>query len=271
MSNSKNVNATAPALTESETNAAVQVMIDTSSLRFPRIIKRFSDPEILGQKYGNVTWVPAKGVKPNDRGIYGVFKLRGNYATEDEAKMAAAVILKNTDSYHKIHTVFVGQPKPLSNDEKYSKNVSKVDLKKDIKEIMNHSVKEKRASEKRKVKEIKDREQLLREDTGNDHIDPLDRYIELRVKKAQVAWTFLKNEEKLLEMKNIIIKARKQMVQLEKKHPTVRNKYLEKYKQAARDSGVIDSERKEDGFESAKQKDTFLKYIDQDIIDKLPF
>lgn len=47
--------------------------------------------------------------------------------------------------------------------------------------------------------------------------------------KCWGSWNFHENKKKLVEMKNILIKVRKQMIQLEKKHPAVRNKYLEKY------------------------------------------
>ncbi|NBT86524.1 MAG: hypothetical protein EBT45_08565, partial [Alphaproteobacteria bacterium] len=112
-------------------------------------------PVLDMQKIGLVSFVPAKGAKPNDRGIYGFAKLRGNFANEAEANERAEFLIKTHDSYHQIYHTYVGRPFPITSSSDYSKEINRVELNKQMTEAIGQDVKEKREKEQREIEEIK--------------------------------------------------------------------------------------------------------------------
>ena len=79
-----------PQLSEKEVDDAMKELNDTKYVRkFLRVERRYADPVDPMQRIGLISWVPAKGATPNDKGIYGFAKLRGNYATNREASEKA--------------------------------------------------------------------------------------------------------------------------------------------------------------------------------------
>ena len=103
------------ALTPAETREAVKELYDTNMVtRFPRVERRFADEPEQNQIYGLISFVPAKGATPNENGVFGFAKLRGNYPSIQEATLRAQTIIRKTDSYHKIYTSYVGRPFPIT-------------------------------------------------------------------------------------------------------------------------------------------------------------
>jgi hypothetical protein len=108
-----------PALTEEQVKLALNELNNTSfTERFPEVERRFADPPIDLQKIGLISFVPAKGAKPNDQGVYGFAKLRGNYANTEEASEQAERLIRNVDSYHQIYHTFVGGERNRGNQRK---------------------------------------------------------------------------------------------------------------------------------------------------------
>ena len=95
--------------------------------------------------------------------------------------------------------------------------------------------------EKKEIDDIKEREKKLMEDVEKD-FDPYERYIELRVKKAQLVWTYLETQKKMEEMKESIIKTREEIAELDEEEPSFFSTYREKYMSARRDAGLKDDD-----------------------------
>ena len=70
-------------LTDKQTINAMKVL---NKNNFPEVERRYTDPVIDLQKIGLFSFVPARGAVPNNQGIYGFAKIRGNFANENEAK-----------------------------------------------------------------------------------------------------------------------------------------------------------------------------------------
>ena len=95
---------------------------------------------------------------------------------------------------------------------------------------------------------------LLKDTTKKEADDPYELYTTLRVKKAQISWTYLETKKKLDEMKDIIIKTRGEIDELDAKSDDYKKTYYEKYMEARRQSGLSDKQH----------EDNFIKFMVED-------
>jgi hypothetical protein len=245
-----------PALSEQEVVEAMKNLNNNSFTKnFLSVERRYADPVDHMQKIGLISFVPAKGATPNDKGIYGFAKLRGNYSTENEANEKAEFIIRNVDSYHQIYHAYVGRPFPMTTSRDYSGERKEIDIRKSMVDSVSASIRGKKDEEKKQIEEIQAREKELLEDTNKDEEKPSDRYTTLRVKKAQITWTYLETQKKLEEMKNIIIKSRIEIEELEKQDESYSTNYFQKYCDA----------RKSSGLDNSNIKDSFMKFMVEDV------
>ena len=192
-------------LTVEETKQAMAALNNNAyTRRFPNVERRYADPVIETQKIGLISFVPAKGATPNEKGIYGFAKLRGNYASEDDANDRAEYLVRNIDSYHQVYHTFVGRPFPLTVSSDYSAEVSQVDLQSEMTASIRDDIKKKREKEQKAIEEVKEREKKLLEDVKKPEEDLDDRYTTLRVKKAQLVWTYSETDKKMKQMAGLI-------------------------------------------------------------------
>jgi hypothetical protein len=246
-----------PPLSETETKEAMRALNRNEYITYAKAERRFADPVLDMQKIGLVSFVPAKGAKPNDRGIYGFAKIRGSFPNEMEANERAEFLIKNHDSYHQIYHCYVGRPFPLTTSSDYSREVSKVELNKQMAEAIGQDVKEKREKEQRDIEEIKKREQELLDDVKLTEENKDDRYTTLRVKKAQLVWTYLETEKKMHQMRGLIARARKEIEDMDESDPELKNKYYEKYMQARKTANLP--------VDKATADESFMKYLVEDV------
>ena len=246
-------------LSREETLVAKQELCQRA---FTRVERSYVDPVVNMQNFALFSFVPAQGSRPNDSGIYGFAKIRGSYATEMEADQRAEYIIKNVDSYNKIYTTYVGRPFPVTVSSNFCDNINEVDIQKQAQDAISKNIRTKRDEEKQIMNEIKAKEKALIEDAAKTEEDPYDRYITLMVKKAQAQWTYLENEKRLEELKNSIVRTRKEIAELDSEYPEYRNSYMEKYMEARKQAGLPD-----ESVESMRE--SFLRYLVEDA--KLPF
>ena len=229
-------------LTREQTTDAMNDLLSKDVVRnYPTSEKAFADPSIPGQRLCLVSFVPSVDATPDKDGVYGMIKVRGSYETEDEADARAETLIRTVDSYHKIFTAFVGKPFPATTSSRWSADTNEIDIKKKVTEVISKDIKKQRQEEKKEIEEIKEREKKLMEDVEKD-FDPYERYIELRVKKAQLAWTYLETQKKMDEMKQSIIKTREEIAELDDENPDYLSSYREKYMNARRDAGLKDDD-----------------------------
>lgn len=247
----------APALTDAETESAMaDLNNETFVQKFPRFDKTYSDPAIPLQVIGLISFTPAKGAVPNKDGVYGFAKLRGNYATPIEANQRAEYIIRNIDSYHQIYHTYVGRPFPITASSKYSAETEEIDIRKQMTESISQNIKDKKGEEQRIASEIKEREEKLLEESKRSEVDPYDEYITLRVKKAQLSWTYLEHQKKMAEVKDVIIKTRALIEEMDKDYPEFDKTYYDKYMKAREEAGIKHNEK--------EALDSFIKYLVED-------
>jgi hypothetical protein len=246
----------APLTNEQAVDALKELNITSFVEKFPKVDRTYADPSISMQNYSLFSFIPAKGASPNEQGIFGFAKIRGTYQSEMEASQRAEYLIRNVDSYHKIFTVYTGRPFPLTESSDYSSEVSEVDIKKDMAKNISHSIKDKKEEELREIKEIQQREKNLIEESKREEVDPYDEYITQRVKSAQLQFTYLEHQRKMAEVKDIILKTRKIIAEMDEAHPTFKDSYYEKYMQARKEAGIKEDEK--------ESQANFIKFLVED-------
>jgi hypothetical protein len=224
-------------LSEEEANIALK-NLTVSVPKFRQVERRYVDPPIHNQVYSLHSFIPSSGAVPDKDGIFGMIKIRGCFSTLEEADEKAELLIRNVDSYHKIFHGYVGKPMPICTTSDFSEESREIDLQKKTDKIMSDSVKSQRKDEQKVASEIKQREEELLADVAKDEIDPYDNYITLKNKKAQLSWTYLEHQKKMAEVKEVIIKSRAQLEELDKEFPDFQNTYYDKYMNARKESGL---------------------------------
>ena len=255
-------------LTEESTELASKHLVDNSfRTKFPSLDRVYTDPlnrnqlSLALQKIALFSFVPAKGVTPNKNGVYGYAKIRGVFETDVEAEARSRELIKYFDSYNKIYFAPMFRPFPLTCESSYSGDVSEVDIKKDLTESVSDSVKQKKVSEEKEVKEMHDRQKKLLEESKRTEADPYEDYIEKQVKRSNLIWTYKEHQKKMEEIKVSLTSTRKVLKELDEQYPQFKDKYYEKYMTARKEAGFVENEERD--------KLSFMHYLLNDI--KLDF
>ncbi len=247
----------AQALTDEETEAAVAALTENSFIEnFPRVERAYADPPIPLQKYFLFSFIPARNAKPDDQGVFGYAKVRGSYETDHEAASREDYLIKNHDSYHVIQTGFVGRPFPVTLDPKYSAKTKEIDVRKKMAQDITQDLKSNKHEEEKEVREILDRQQKLLEESRKGEIDSYDAYITQQVKKANLVWRYIDLGTKLVEMRDLITKAREVLAEMNTEHPEYIESYREKYFKAREEAGIKPS---------PSDSQNFLKFMIEDV------
>lgn len=235
-----------PPLTTDQTMQAVTDLVDSTFVsKYPMVDRSFVDPPIMNQNLCLLSFIPAKGSKPNEKGIYGFAKVRGSYNTIDECDQRSEYLIRNVDSYNKIFYGFVGRPFPVTNSSDFTLESKEVDMKAEAREALSENVKKIRGDERKEMEAIKTREQNLldksrKEEESGD--EPFENYVMLCVKKAQLSWTYLEHQKKLEEVRDIIMKTRQDLKDIDVENPDFRERYYDKFMKARKDAGFEDTE-----------------------------
>lgn len=226
-------------------------------IRYAQVDRYYADPAVPNQKIVLVSFVPSKGAKPDKDNIYGMMKVRGVYATEEEANERAEFLIRNVDSYHDIYHAYMGRPFPITTTEEYSQELKSIDIRKKTTEMISEDILSRKRKEKRDMEDIQDREKKLLEESKraqeDEPQDPFDVYITSQVKRAQLAWTYHETKKKMDQMRSSFITTASEIQEMDKLYPEFIDKYKEKYMQARKESGIPDDH------------DSFIKYLGLDL------
>tara|TARA_B100001248_G_C27328146_1_gene430065 strand:+ start:98 stop:943 length:846 start_codon:yes stop_codon:yes gene_type:complete len=222
-----------------------------------QVDRYYADPNQHGQNICLVSFIPSTGATPDKDNIYGMMKVRGVYATEEEANERADFIIRNVDSYHEIFHCKVGRPFPITEDNEFASTVHAIDIRKKTTELISKDILSKKREEKEEMESIQKREQNLLEESKKaqegEPMDIFDEYITMNVKRAQLLWTYKETKEKLKQMKNSYIQSIDRIKEIDLENPNFKEEYKEKYMSARRDAGIPD------------EKNSFVEYLGLDI------
>lgn len=209
-----------------------------------QVDRYYADPPQFNQKISLVSFIPSSGATPDQDGIFGMMKVRGVYATEEEANERSEYLIRNVDSYHEIFHCHVGRPFPITTENKFAQSVKSIDIRKKTTELISEDILNKKREEKNEMVDMQEREKKLLEESKNAQegkaMDVFDEYVTMNVKRAQLLWTYKETMEKLNTMKDSYTSAVDRIKELDVENPEFQNEYKEKYFQARRDAGIPD-------------------------------
>lgn len=212
------------------------------NITFTQTDRYYADPVQPQQRIALVSFVPAKGAKPDKDNIFGMMKVRGVYASEQEADERAEFLIRNVDSYHEIFHAYVGRPFPVTNGENFAQSIKNIDIRAKTTEVISEDILNKKREEKRQVEDIKDREKALLEESkraqADEPRDPFEEYITENVKRAQVAWTYHETRKKMDQMRKTYFSAVLRIKELDESNKDFAKQYLDKYMEARKSSGI---------------------------------
>ena len=246
-----------PPLNNQQTLAAMNdLCVGNPVPDYPGVERLYADPVMAGQKFALFTFVPAKGATPDSDGFYGMAKIRGVSDSAMELEQREEFLIRNVDSYHKIQRPWVGRPFPITIREGLATETKEIDIRKKTTEVISQDIKKQRMDDQKEIRDIEDRAEKLREDTGKEvgEEDPMELYTTLTVKKAQLTWTYLEHKKKLEEIKGIIIKTRKEIKDMDAENSKYREDVYNKYMKAREESNL------------PKDDNSFVKYLVEDVI-----
>jgi len=148
---------------------------------------RFIDPIEPGEpKFALFSFIPAPNAKCDERGFYGVAKMRGAFHTYAEASKRAEEIVKHYDSSANIFTQMIGHPFPLV-VKGHADELHEVEIAEKVEATLRDNDREQKLKDKRTMQELKEREEALLRDVDPDIPgDPKEIYLEQRVKLAHL-------------------------------------------------------------------------------------
>lgn len=242
---SQPVDATREPLNSEELTAAHQTLVhkDFVNLQFPKTRKVRSDPEIIGQKFALISFIPSTGATPDEDGCFGVAKIRGCFNTIEDADDKSDDLIRNFDSYAEIDVVYVGKEFPvMKNNEVYVKETREVDIRNIIDKTTRKYLEEKRNKEKETIDDIKRRQKEIEETPEQEDKESLDYYIKIRVKRANALMRKNEANAVIKQCATIIEKTGVELADIEEKHPEFTETYLERYETVLKKSGINPAE-----------------------------
>lgn len=226
-------------LDEDQLDAALEKLVRS----YPPVEKRWRDPDLPGQVHCSVSFVPARGAKPDDDGLYGLLKVRGTFASEEDRDCRAELIINDVDSYHAITHGYVGQPLPLTHDDddRYALDVTNVALKKKIQENLTADMIERKEKERKDLEEAKLRSKQLekKQDTAAQQLeDNAEKYTALRVKRSNMIFAIYEMMKKLKQYKDTLTQTIHVIEKMDREYPDFQNEFMDRYNSAAAKAGV---------------------------------
>ena len=177
-----------------------------------------NDPPFNNQNFCLLSFVPSKGARPDSKGVYGWAKCRGTFATEVEMNKRAEHIIREIDSFHHLFHARVGVPFPFTLDPSYVEEEIEINIQEKAKRDANEDIKRLRAQDKKEIKEVIEAEERLLDDVDEEkEEDPLDNYIQSRVKRATLVCELLETRKKMDKMIKSLKKTDKEVTDQDEK------------------------------------------------------
>ncbi len=250
-------------LNDEQINNAIKELHMDMSNKYPVFDKYYRDPLYKSQVYVLTSFVPSKDAIPDKEGVFGILKIRGVFPNLNKCKKRTRYLLSEVDSYHKYRTSLVGNPIPIClNDKKYVQETKEIDIKKKIVNVTSEEIKKQREYEKKEMKDMKEREKNMLKQSDKvkqgEHVPEYntdeDKYTMLKVKKAQLIFTYLETKNKMKQMKNSIVEAEKEIADMDQQDSSLVSKYKQRYLDAA------------DKVNIPEDDESFMKYLNEDLV-----
>jgi hypothetical protein len=229
-----------PTLTNEQVQVAKEELVNDSfvKLSFPKKQKLRVDPPLNGQHFCLHSFIPSVGASPDKDGCFGIVKFRGAFPTEKEADEWAEHLIRNVDCLNGIYVGYVGREFPIMAKPSYVNDVKEHDLKQKMDKVVREDIKSKQEEEKKIKQEIEERTANLTKPPEPDYERTIEYYTTLRVKRAQILYTFEQMEKKRKELTEAFDKTIQELEVMDKEYPEYVNQYKEMYEKGLSDVGL---------------------------------
>ncbi len=240
-------------------NIEKEIVVSSS---YARDRKTRTDPEVLGQTIGLVSFIPSKDAKPDSEGSFGVMKLRGNFQTALEAEKWCQMLIRDYDSYSVNQFVFVGREYPLMSTNNIYNSLNKdEDLKDVISKVVKVYLKEVAEKREKEEKDLLERQSKLSLNKEQKRVTPdkeedkttIEYYTLLNVKRAYNIHQLNESELTMKKSQMVIENTQKEILEIETEFSDFKKEYIDRFIEAVKKAGTPEG------------SDTFIKFmVDED-------
>ena len=220
--------------------------------------KTRTDPEVLGQTIGLVSFIPSKDAKPDSEGSFGVMKLRGNFQTASEAEKWCEMLIRDYDSYSVNQFLFVGREYPLmATNDIYNSQHKEEDLKDVMSKVVKTYLKELLEKREKEEKDMLERQSKLSLNQEQKRVNTdkeedkttIEYYTLLNVKRAYNLYQLNETETTMKKSELVIENTEKEIREMEVEFPDFKKEYLDRFIEAVKKAG------------NPEESDTFIKHM----------
>ncbi len=243
-----------------------RAIIDGQTVVYPKVVRDMVDPAIPGQTYGNLSFMLFKEARMLRSGypVYGFVKLRGNHSSDTWAKKDSNRIVLEVDSKYSVLTCPVGHWLPITEDTRFCQELvdaAPEDSKGEgeIDSMRSEAVKKKNADRKRRQREIEDRMEDAKSGDVDDNPESLRYYSMHRVTEWRLTERRDIQEKLLKKAKDKLLEIRRELKEIELKHPEYSDDWLDCYNEERAKGGIAPHNPGEDDFK--EYEETTLEYL----------
>jgi hypothetical protein len=241
-----------------------EAAVNNQLLQYPKVVRSNKDTPISKQHTGLVSFMILKEPKKlaNGSPLYGFFKLRGNWADQEQAESKGARIVREQDSKYKIRVVDVGEWLPLTDDDNLVKKNVNVNLDATDEERQRElAVREEQSKQNRIMKELKERQEEVQNARDyNDDKEGLDFYTMKRVVWLRMQENIMLLRNQISQLEGKLEGTRQTLRDLDLAHPEYAEEWIGNYNKERRKGGIPDytpsSQEEEKYMATAKTPDT---------------
>ncbi len=222
------------------------------TITYPKVVRKMDDPPIANQMYGNLSFMFFDDPKTLSTGkkVYGFCKVRGVWPTETAATDDSKRIIREVDSRFQIRIAPVGAWVPLTNENAFCRDLLDVPTKEeDMNQLRSEAVKQKEGDQRRIMKELKEREEEVREEDIYDDPTSLKYYSMKRVTEMRLTEACDINRKKYEKTEHNQTKVRIELKRLEQDNPQYADQWIECYNKEREKSGIFEYVPGENEFE----------------------
>jgi hypothetical protein len=202
------------------------------------VVRSAVDESVPNQSHGLLSFMLFSEPKKTNRGkpVYGFVKLRGNWG-EEIVRSKAQSIVKDQDSKYPVRIGPVGVWLPITEDDDFVKEQLDVRTSKEEIHLRDEAVHEAERERQRKLREIKEREEELKQ--GGDLYDEdkeftIDFYTMKRVTELRLQENLEIFHNKMTDIEDKLEQTRNYLVKLESKNPSYREMWIDRYNEERR-------------------------------------
>ena len=230
-----------PVLTGEVGKAAVNGQIT----HYPKVVRSQTDEPVDNQSRGLVSFMLLKEPRQTKEGkrIVGFFKLRGNWADENQAISRASKIVREQDSKYSVRVAHVGHWIPLVDDEAMAQRMVNVNIEESAEEesAKRKAMEDEEDKRKRIVREMKEREDEIKNATDyNEDKTSLNHYTMKMVVWLRLQETIVLERKKLRDLEAKLVGIRSTLADLDNSHPSHAENWINNYNVERRKAGIPD-------------------------------